>query len=464
MALAHPPNHPTGGETALCRGTTLASLAVRNLGAACPWSAATRAHHGAPLRRCENPMTTRDYGHDVETSDPAILALTSQRSRVVQLTMEALVPGCRNRERVHDLEAGIGEALDAIVDCSAADRALTENDIPFLRSVVRNALVRGRTEAEILHAQLSFVRVMWEVMVESVGGTVEGQCSIVRVTPTMLDYLDTAGRIGHDIHLTISEAQNSLTSVSRFELTGRLIDGLAPRIGTELNLARRCGLTDETAVLVVVARNCSVPASAMSLQMAMRVLRRATVKGGVEPLAVIRDDEIVLIRATRHDEAVRVAELLADVHEQLRNDGVLLSMATSTIYDDLSSVRAAYGEACLALETLHGGEGLLPLVTCSTLDYLMLRAGRATTWRLVPEAIRKFVTAELTGDRTLLDTLVAYVDNDLNVRRAARALFIHNNTAHYRLERIAERTGCNLRRFNDLEQLLIAIRLAEVSS
>jgi len=54
---------------------------------------------------------------------------------------------------------------------------------------------------------------------------------------------------------------------------------------------------------------------------------------------------------------------------------------------------------------------------------------------------------------------LAYVDCDLNVKRAAEQLYVHPNTAHYRLDRIAEQTQCNLRRFEDLEQLVMAVRL-----
>ena len=39
-------------------------------------------------------------------------------------------------------------------------------------------------------------------------------------------------------------------------------------------------------------------------------------------------------------------------------------------------------------------------------------------------------------------------------------MLIHVNTAHYRLGRIAEKTGCDLRRLSDVIDLLIAVRLA----
>ena len=61
----------------------------------------------------------------------------------------------------------------------------------------------------------------------------------------------------------------------------------------------------------------------------------------------------------------------------------------------------------------------------------------------------------------LIATLREYVACDLNARRAADNLHIHVNTAHYRLSRIAERTGYDLRSVSDLIEILIAARLAD---
>ena len=63
----------------------------------------------------------------------------------------------------------------------------------------------------------------------------------------------------------------------------------------------------------------------------------------------------------------------------------------------------------------------------------------------------------------MIATLREYVACDLNGKRAAENLHIHVNTAHYRLARISERTGCDLRRVADLVEILIAARLAEAA-
>ena len=81
--------------------------------------------------------------------------------------------------------------------------------------------------------------------------------------------------------------------------------------------------------------------------------------------------------------------------------------------------------------------------------------------RLIAPEIESFVAEDRAHGGHLIDTLLAYADADLNAKAAAEALLIHPNTAHYRLARIEERTGSDLRRLPDVIDLLIAIRLTE---
>lgn len=94
----------------------------------------------------------------------------------------------------------------------------------------------------------------------------------------------------------------------------------------------------------------------------------------------------------------------------------------------------------------------------STIEYMVLREDR-TARRLIRPELRSFVEEDLARDGVLVQTLLEYANADLNAKIAAQRLHVHVNTAYYRLERISERTGCDLRSFADLEELLIAIRL-----
>jgi DNA-binding PucR family transcriptional regulator len=102
---------------------------------------------------------------------------------------------------------------------------------------------------------------------------------------------------------------------------------------------------------------------------------------------------------------------------------------------------------------------VLALGGLDPLDYLVLRAGDATAWRLVSDAVRAFVEEDVRQGGPMCDTVLAYVECDFNAKLAAERLFVHANTFHYRLARIEERTGLSARRFSDLLLLVLAIRL-----
>lgn len=99
----------------------------------------------------------------------------------------------------------------------------------------------------------------------------------------------------------------------------------------------------------------------------------------------------------------------------------------------------------------------------SAFEYLTLRPD-ASARRLIAPAIHEFVAQDRQDGSPLIATLREYVACDLNARRAADRLHVHVNTAHYRLGRIAERTGRDLRRVSDLIEILIAARLADASA
>ena len=98
-----------------------------------------------------------------------------------------------------------------------------------------------------------------------------------------------------------------------------------------------------------------------------------------------------------------------------------------------------------------------------TLDYLVQTHDR-TARRLVRPEVRAFVQEDLAAGGTFVETLRQYVACDLNAKLAAMALHVHANTVYYRLERIAERTGCDVRRVEELIDLLLAVSLVAGSS
>jgi len=91
-------------------------------------------------------------------------------------------------------------------------------------------------------------------------------------------------------------------------------------------------------------------------------------------------------------------------------------------------------------------------------EYLLLCADE-TARRLIRPKIREFIADDEAANAELVDTVLEYIANDLNATASAKRMHVHVNTFYYRLDSIAKRTGCDLHRLADLQELFVAIRL-----
>lgn len=62
-------------------------------------------------------------------------------------------------------------------------------------------------------------------------------------------------------------------------------------------------------------------------------------------------------------------------------------------------------------------------------------------------------------DEETLSTLDSFFENDLSIAETARQLFVHRNTLIYRLDKFAELTGLDVRKFNDAITCKISLML-----
>jgi sugar diacid utilization regulator len=222
--------------------------------------------------------------------------------------------------------------------------------------------------------------------------------------------------------------------------------------------ARDAGLLPAVPCVVIVAVPLSPPEDEHTLRAVAVALSRA-VGSALQPLTVTRHDELVLIARVEGD----VGELVAAVgqaQERLAADATKLAVGVSAVQSGLDRVAHGYAEAQAAVDKMRSAGGVLALPVMSAFDCLTL-FGRETARQRIPAAVRQFVADDLADGRVLTTTLLEYVAADFNAKLTAERLYVHPNTARYRLGKIEERTGCNLRRVADVMDLLIAVRVAE---
>jgi sugar diacid utilization regulator len=361
-----------------------------------------------------------------------------------------------------DFAETVGEGFDAVLRAMADQRAFADEDVAFLWWRIRTRTEAGVSEGEMLAVVRLFQRALWEAIIELAPDDEDGRAAALILARPLIGYIDVLSRVVNEAFKEAEEALSSRASVVRQSVVEILLAGSELAPGMQLGTARRAGLDLLRPLVVIVARPVGEALDQAALGVAAIALARAE-GDAIEPLAVVRQDEIVVLRAM--PEGVRLStESLQSAARRLEERRLSLAVGVSTVHDGLADVPAAYDEACLALEQLRDVGGVLALSELSVADYLIRRAGDGTAWRLVPPEVRRFVEDDLRQSGVLSATLLAYVSCDLSVKLAAERLYVHPNTAHYRLAKIEDRTGCSMRRLTDVLLLAIAIRLEQGSA
>jgi DNA-binding PucR family transcriptional regulator len=298
----------------------------------------------------------------------------------------------------------------------------------------------------------------WDAVLSSADSKT-GKADALDAVGIVIRYINLAAAEGAQVYLEAERLLHAQGERVRRDLLEDLLAGRPPAPGAKLTAAREAGLANATACILVAAQPLSALQDARQLRSAAVGLGRA-VGSVVHPLTVVRQEEVVVIAALdRPVEAV--IESLQTAQETLVHDGIPLAIGMSTVQEGLDRMHSAYAEAVTALERVRATGGVVALPALSAFDCLAL-FGSDTARRRIPPAIRRFVADDLAEDRVLTTTLLEYVASDFNTKVAAERLYVHPNTARYRLAKIEERTGCDLRRVADVLDLMIALRIQQL--
>jgi len=331
--------------------------------------------------------------------------------------------------------------------------ALRREDLGFVRPRASRRVGQIPLDA-FMQAFRIYQEELWDAMVSASDGA-----------PARDAALDSVGIVIRYMNLGAAEAAQAYLDAEgllmaqgervRRDLLEDLLAGRMPAPGAKLNAAREAGLVPATASVLIAAHPVSAP-EGRDLRSVGLTLSRA-VGTALSPLTVVRQDEVVIVASVERS-IDEIIERLDAAREALVREGMPMAIGVSTLQEGLARMRAAYDEALAALEGVRTTGGVVALPALSALDCLAM-FGTDTARRRINPAIRRFVAEDLAEEGVLTATLLEYVAADLNTKVAAERLFVHPNTARYRLARIEERTGCNLRSISDVVDLLIALRV-----
>jgi PucR C-terminal helix-turn-helix domain/GGDEF-like domain len=359
----------------------------------------------------------------------------------------AMVESVREHVRLH---------FEALMSSLSEGRPITREDLLFVRPAATYRARTGVPLTDFMHAFRIGQREIWRGLVAGVTDE-ETRDAALSVVEEVIQYVNLASTHAGEVYAEVEGLLQAQGERVRRDLLAELLEGRLPEPGPRLDASREAGLEPDAQCFVVTAVSRTEPTDEHALRSAASAIARAC-GGAVPPLTVVREDEIVVVAPMDGRDPDAVGEGIGASQAKLAESGVPLAIGVSTMQAGLERVPAAYREARAARERLDGRDGVLALLTLSAFDYLTM-IGDETASRLISEPVRQFVEQDLAEGGELSKTLLAYVAADLNAKAASKELHVHVNTAHYRLRRIAERTGCDLRSVSDVLELVIAINL-----
>src|SRR3954452_5899829 len=392
-------------------------------------------------------------------------ALAARRDELVDLAWEAIksrLPVYRGADPgiVADVLEHVRAHHDLLCAVLRRGRPAEPRDFRFASRHAALRARRGIALEDFLAAFRCYHGIVWDAMVDAARDERAPADDALAIAGALLRYVDMATTEASGAFL---EAQQLLLADGdriRRDLLEDLLAGRDPETAAGLAVARDAGLDASASCVVVAAVPTVPPDEDGALRRAANALAAALRESRTSPLAVTRHGEIVLVGAIRNGARPALVAPLEHARAGAATRALALAVGVSTVQRGLSTVGGAYREASLAAGRVAGAGGVLSLADLTPFDYLTLRDD-AVARRMIDPRVERFVAEDRAHGGSLIRTLVAYADADLNAKAPAEALLIHVNTAHHRLGRIEERTGRDLRHLADVIDLLIAIRLTE---
>jgi hypothetical protein len=396
-------------------------------------------------------------------ADRIAAAVAASLDGIVSAAVEAIwaqVPAYQGSadDRLRDdvgmhVRAVFGVFLSALVSRRPARRA----DFAITREQATRRGTQGIPLADFLQAFRIGQLTLWEGVLDATRGDPGAREAALSVVAQIMQVIELGSTVAAEAYIEAQQHEIAEADRVRRDLLEDLLARRASLAGQRRAMLRAAGLGAGTRLVVASAVPAGDLPGERPLDDAAAALGRGR-GGGPRGLTIVRQDEIVVVAPLPRGDAAAAVASVQRAAADLERRQARFAIGVSTVHAGLHEVPEAYAEARVARDGLGAAAGVLALPLLTSFEYLVLREDE-TARRLIRPEIRRFVTDDAAAGGALIATLAEYAACDLNAKTAAQRLHLHVNTAYYRLERIADKTGCDLRRLADVMELLIAVRL-----
>ncbi len=180
-------------------------------------------------------------------------------------------------------------------------------------------------------------------------------------------------------------------------------------------------------------------------------------------VTAVDEENIILIKALDGEPTNAALDHVANTIVDTASAEAMINVRVSygTVVKELKDISKSYKEAKTAMEVGKIFYAERPVAAYHTLGIgrLIYQLSESLCQIFIEEIFGEKMPEEL--DEETLNTLNKFFENNLNVSETARQLYVHRNTLVYRIERIQESTGLNLRNFDDALIFKIAMMVVD---
>ncbi len=369
------------------------------------------------------------------------------------------------------LEQQVRPNITDILEFMRSGREIDDEDHRRLESLGRSRALQGVPLAAMIQSFRTAERVVIDAFcvfcIRAAFNSAEQRSGIQaigaildKVEQATLDaYLQTQHHLERDLNSTLAVLVSTLvdgTVVDRVD-----VDAQARLVGANPSIAYQCLALSVVAPPLADSTGTEVEWDAGNPTPRLTRLRRHLVvrlieAGAPAPIAGLREDALILlVPATGRDPLATVQRAID--RRQYRAEVVA---GAGDIYPSLFEARASCHEALATLEVAlrqHRRREVL-LYADAVLDVMLLRNGD-TSRRLIAGCI-----GPLEAHPLLDETIRHYINLSLSSQATADRLVVHVNTIAYRLRRVRELTGYDVRNPADAASFFLALRARDLLS
>lgn len=337
-------------------------------------------------------------------------------------------------------------------------------DFEFVRKHARRRAEQYFPLEATLHAYRCghkvFSRWVREATLVAISSPQEAQQIVADVADFTIEYTDAISTIAASTYLSQTRLLANVAGDRRAELLTILFDGYDESDRRVAKILRSAGYLDGRQSFCVALAQPVDPAEMLNAARARRLadsidemLRESRVHRVID----VRNNKVAIVfsdaRRVSGWTAPRSA-LARRVTPDLMMVGNAALIGVSNDVQSTSQIPAAYKEAFLALELANVSKRVIQFSEIQPRRLLIHLAGEQLQ-RALPSWSGEFFRIDDKASGSLLATLRAYADSNMNVLKAAETLAVHPNTIYSRLQRIFDITGLDAKSYHALTDLLI---------